>query len=50
MNLIKFINSIKMSPEDLERQSDAEILDINARITKFNKFKDVLQSPNVDLG
>ncbi|CAG8618153.1 1498_t:CDS:10, partial [Paraglomus occultum] len=49
MNLIKFINSIKMSPEDLERQSDAEILDINARITKFNKFKDILQSPNVDL-
>jgi hypothetical protein len=42
--------TIRSSPAEIEQRNEAEILRINAYVTRFNKFKDVLESPNVDQG
>ena len=44
------INPICIPKSELERGTAAEVLSLNARIAKFEKFRAVLSAANVDLG
>ncbi|RUS22645.1 rab-GTPase-TBC domain-containing protein, partial [Endogone sp. FLAS-F59071] len=43
------LNDIALPQPDPTKHTEAEILKMNARIARIAKFKDALQSPNVDL-
>lgn len=44
------LNDIALPQPDPMNYTEPEMLKINARIARIAKFKDALQSPNVDLG